>query len=353
MRKRRRLARPHSPQPEAGPSVSNPLASASSSQPIAEGIVTAPQSKLNRFSLWRRYHAPVPPVHDPEGNLTIEDLDDSSPPPFSMPTPQTLGPHGSKGPDSPRSSKAKSYGPFPNASSLLFADWYWNKGNEKSLAEFDGLLNDVFKDQNFVLDDVLGTDWKQVRSALASQDDENGWFDDAGWLTTPVEISVPFHRTMRNPGTTRQTVGNLQHRRILSIIQEKILNVKDARFFHYQPYELYWERDQSSPSIRVHGELYNSPAFMEAHQAVQQLPPVNGCSRERVVVALMFWSDETHLTSFGSAKLWPCYMFFGNESKYRRGKTSLRLCEHIAYLDSVSLLSLSPYLCHNLRLHTE
>ncbi|KAH6881005.1 hypothetical protein BKA70DRAFT_1342256 [Coprinopsis sp. MPI-PUGE-AT-0042] len=50
----------------------------------------------------------------------------------------------------------------------------------------------------------------------------------------------------------------------------------------------------------------------------------------------MFWSDETHLSAFGSAKVWPCYMFFGNESKYQRSKTSLKLCEHIAYFDSLS-----------------
>jgi hypothetical protein len=30
-------------------------------------------------------------------------------------------------------------------------------------------------------------------------------------------------------------------------------------------------------------------------------------------------------------------MFFGNESKYRRSKTSLKLCEHVAYFDTVSL----------------
>ena len=32
----------------------------------------------------------------------------------------------------------------------------------------------------------------------------------------------------------------------------------------------------------------------------------------------MFWSDSTQLTQFGTAKLWPLYVFFGNESKYRR-----------------------------------
>jgi hypothetical protein len=49
----------------------------------------------------------------------------------------------------------------------------------------------------------------------------------------------------------------------------------------------------------------------------------------------MFWSDATHLTAFGNAKLWPCYMFFGNESKYRRCKPSCNLCSHVAYFQTV------------------
>lgn len=51
----------------------------------------------------------------------------------------------------------------------------------------------------------------------------------------------------------------------------------------------------------------------------------------------MFASDETHLTSFGDAQIWPVYMHFGNESKYRRGKASLKLFEEVAYFQKVRL----------------
>ncbi|KAH7904490.1 hypothetical protein BJ138DRAFT_1019091 [Hygrophoropsis aurantiaca] len=70
---------------------------------------------------------------------------------------------------------------------------------------------------------------------------------------------------------------------------------------------------------------------MDAHKEVQGLPNEPGCDRPKVVVALQFWSDSTHLTSFGNAKLWPLYLWFGNESKYRRCKPSCHLCNHIAY----------------------
>jgi len=57
----------------------------------------------------------------------------------------------------------------------------------------------------------------------------------------------------------------------------------------------------------------------------------------------MFWSDATHLTAFGNTKLWPLYMFFGNESKYRRCKPSHHLCEHIAYFQTASQLLLTTF----------
>jgi hypothetical protein len=60
--------------------------------------------------------------------------------------------------------------------------------------------------------------------------------------------------------------------------------------------------------VRVQGELYTSPAFVDAHQELQDSPAEPGCNLPRVIAALMFWSDATHLTAFGNAKLWPLYM---------------------------------------------
>ncbi|KIM50231.1 hypothetical protein SCLCIDRAFT_146036, partial [Scleroderma citrinum Foug A] len=53
------------------------------------------------------------------------------------------------------------------------------------------------------------------------------------------------------------------------------------------------------------------------------------------IVALMFWSDVTLLTSFGDTKLWPIYMYFSNKSKHKRCQPSKHLCMHIAYLQMV------------------
>jgi Plavaka transposase len=276
---------------------------------------------MNRFSLWRRFYADTPPDRDPEDSTRPEDFEDSPP--------ITLNPAGGN---------ERGYGPFDNISSLLLADFWWNSENEKSKNELSKLLT-VLKDPAFSLEDIATTNWGWLEATLKSSDDDEHWFDDAGWSSTPIDIDIAFHNGTHNPGVIRQTVGILQHRKIIPVIEEKIRNSLDPLSFHYQPYKVFWTKDNDSPAVRVQGELYNSPAFIEAHQRLQDRPPFPGCTRERVVVALMFWSDETQLTSFGSAKLWPCYMFFGNESKYKRVRTSLRLCEHIAYFETVRRLS--------------
>jgi Plavaka transposase len=49
-----------------------------------------------------------------------------------------------------------------------------------------------------------------------------------------------------------------------------------------------------------------------------------------IVAALMFWSDSTHLANFGTAKLWPIYLLFGNVSKYICGQPKSGACQHVA-----------------------
>lgn len=162
---------------------------------------------------------------------------------------------------------------------------------------------------------------------------------------------MPFHQRLENPGPKDYYVGEFYHRSLTSVIREKLASPEDTQHFHYEPFELFWQPDDAA--IRVHGELYTSPAFLNAHREVQDLPGEPGCILPRVVVAMMFSSDATHLTNFGNAKLWPCYLYFGNESKYRRCKPTCNLCNHVAYFQSVSpIVAYSPFLSHNLTLYS-
>lgn len=210
---------------------------------------------------------------------------------------------------------------------------------QKSQESFKELL-EIICHPDFTPDAVCQTNFLQINATLAANDfdqDQDEWLDeDAGWRRSPISIAVPFHRRTSNPGSTDRVVVDLYHRSLVSVIREKLANPSDDEKFHYEPYDLFWMPGEEGNEVRVHGELYTSAAFRDAHSDLQEGAGEPGCELPRVIVALMLWSDATHLTSFGNAKLWPCYLYFGNESKYRRCKPSCHLCNHVAYFQDVS-----------------
>jgi Plavaka transposase len=252
--------------------------------------------------------------------------------------------------------------PYPNESSFRLGHWYWNHGIQKSRQSFRELL-DVVGDPKFSPNDVRHTPWNKIDEILGRNDfdeqdegDEAEWMDvDSGWKKTTITISVPFHRNTKMPGPQTYVVGDLYHRSFVSVIREKLANADNNQHFHYEPFELFWQPTDICADERVYGELYTSRAFLDAHRELQESPREPGCTLPRVVVAIMLWSDATHLTSFGEAKLWPCYLCFGNESKYRRCRPTNHLANHVAYFQSVrhcpfsNLPSLFPDLCCSCR----
>lgn len=307
----------------------DPIQSTSSSvkPSLSSRILRIFQTPLNAFGLFRKYCSDKLPSHDPEEHVNLLDLSEGLGDEARQP--QVVG---------------GDFYPYPNQSSFLLGDWYWNHGTQKSRKNFCELLS-VVGDPDFRPDDVRDTQWSDVDMKLGKNnfdkghDVDGGWMEeDAGWKRTPVRISVPFSkRHTKTPGPKTFIVGDLYHRSFVSVIREKLANPEDVQHFHYEPFELFWRPPNSDiqGDIRVHGELYTSPAFLKAHRELQESPGEPGCSLPKVVVAMMFWSDATHLTSFGTAKLWPAYLCFGNESKYRRCKPTCHLFNHVAYFQAV------------------
>jgi hypothetical protein len=303
-----------------------PIELASSSQSTSTGLCTT----RNTFGLYREYYGNTAPAHDPEEHLTLDHLSDD---PETTEHLVTVQPQDAPNP----------FYPFPNENSFLLGNWYWNHGVRKSRESFKELLS-IVGHPEYHPEDVRHTKWDKIDVKLAtnnfdSLDEDSEWMDeDAGWNKTPVSIQVPFPRRANEPGSHDYFVGDLYHRSLVSVIREKLANPQDDQNFHYDPFKLFWKPTNASTSVRVHGELYTSPAYLDAHRELQESPREPGCDLSRVIVAMMFWSDATHLTSFGDAKLWPCYLFFGNESKYNRCKPTSRLCNHVAYFQTVGLL---------------
>jgi Plavaka transposase len=288
----------------------------SSHQSVAKVL----KSPLNAFGLFRQYKAENFPCHDPESEVDATDLSD------------VLSDHRED------NSASLSFLPYPNENAFLLGEWFWDDCVQKSQASFKKLI-DIIGRPEFRPEDVRDVRWNHIHKELGDSLQSQGWSDepDARWNETSITISVPFHRKTDNPGVKDYTLS-LRHRSIVGILKEKMSNVDDFRHFHFQPFELRWQKGSAPelPSTRVYGELYTSPAFLDAHDEIQALPGEPGCSLQRVVVSLMFSSDATQLTSFGNSSLWPCYLYFGNESKYRRYKPSNKLCNHVAYFQKVS-----------------
>jgi hypothetical protein len=285
-------------------------------------ILTSPH---NVFGLFRQYHATHFPEHDPDKNLTSKDLMD------------TLSNTSSNIP-------INSYHPYPTHSSFLLGEWYWNDGAKKSQSSFKNLL-DIIGHPGFRPEDVTAVNWKRIDAQLGGETQDNcdedgkdGWEDepvDGEWVKTPIKIDVPFHRRTLHPGREQFDAGILYHRKLVSVIREKVSRPSSFAHLHLEPYELFSQPDETSEPVKVHGELYWSKAFMDAHRDLQDSPGEPECDLPRVVVALMFASDGTQLTQFSNAKLWPLYLGIGNESKYRRTKPSCNAFEHIAYFETV------------------
>ena len=127
------------------------------------------------------------------------------------------------------------------------------------------------------------------------------------------------------------------------------------------PHEMYWvpldseaaPSPTTSPSppshstlprpapIRVYTDCYNTDAMLDADAEVRKKPrhEDDDDDVEQVVLPLLLWSDATHLSSFSAALLWPIYLYFGNLSKYIRGRPTEFAAHHLAYIPDVSVLS--------------
>lgn len=273
------------------------------------------KSSRNVFGIFRQYHTTRFPDHDPSEHITLSDLNTSSSTP----------------------DLAHNYSPYPNLNSYLLGDWYWNDGEKKSQSSFQHLIQ-IVGHPDFRPEDVAGNNWRRIDAQLSGDrsNKEGDWEDDEGWIKTPIRINAPFHGRQAHPGPQEFDAGILHHRKLIPLIRERITRSSVHPHLHFEPYKLFWQPNNAPEPVRVHGELYTSEAFIEAHGKLQDSPPEPGCDLPRVVLGLMFASDGTHLTSFSTAKLWPVYLTIGNESKDRRSRTSCKAFEHVAYLETVS-----------------
>jgi len=106
--------------------------------------------------------------------------------------------------------------------------------------------------------------------------------------------------------------------------------------FHLLPFKLFWKLPDCEDSDHIYSEIYNSDVLLDKHDKVQHAPTDDPtCKHKKVIAALMFWSDTTHLTSFGTAKMWLIYLLFSNLSKYIQCQPNSGATKHLAYIPTL------------------
>ncbi|PCH39582.1 hypothetical protein WOLCODRAFT_86000, partial [Wolfiporia cocos MD-104 SS10] len=145
-------------------------------------------------------------------------------------------------------------------------------------------------------------------------------------------------------------VPDVYHRSLLDIIKT-VCRDPEASSYQWIPYKQFWRRPKNSSDrtvdeesaevddIRIYSELFNSDAMLLEYEKIRSQPPDpdDPPDTEVAIVPIMLWSDSTHLASFGSASLWPIYVFFGFISKYIHNKPTSFCAHHLAYVPSVSI----------------
>ena len=291
-------------------------------------IVTNPfETIFNSFGLFRRYL--FHPSHDPDAFVNPSDLSNltahtpSTPPPRSIET----------NCDSPQ--------PFANMSVWRLMRWMNTGSNSKSEGEVNRLVDDVLSAPDFRTEDLRNFNAHRENSCLDTADKSTPLEDN--FQAASITIEVPTGQP-NDPSTPRTySVPGLRYRKLLNVVKAAFQDPLSQQF-HFTPFSLMHKSPITGEPQRVYGELYNSDEFINEHKRVQNcsLPPPDDpeCKLEKVIAALMFWSDSTHLTNFGTAALWPIYLFFGNLSKYIRSRPSSGACHHLAYIPSVFIPSI-------------
>jgi hypothetical protein len=228
---------------------------------------------------------------------------------------------------------------FTNPTCGLMMAWQYSGTNAKSFAKFDR-LGTFFEDPLFRSEDAIGITHARESKLLDKylDDKTNPFREEHSWRESTARIRLPKEkqRWASEEDAPELEIPGVYHRSLVDIITA-VFEDDVSQTFNMTPFSQHWKVSEEK-TIQVFSEAYSSPAMLDAYTDISALPRNPDDNLERVVASLMFWSDSTHLTNFGDASMWPFYLFFGNQSKYTRGKPTASACHHVAYIPNVSFI---------------
>ncbi|KAF7301977.1 hypothetical protein MIND_00763800 [Mycena indigotica] len=315
------------------------------------------QTEPNEFGLYKVY--PRRPTHDPDAFVQPKDL-------------YRVAQHDERSSESIPLPTEPWFYPFPNPSVAHLIKYHVEEENPQSIAGFDRFIQSILLPNAEAQSD--GVSLSELPTPFSTQKfldklDKHG-VEPLGindkWSRGAVMLKLPcvgVHQAESNAPVF--IVDNIYYRPLLDPIQE-VLQGPLFQQLHTTPFSLRAAPGPQNgtmpetmpnfvteelPTIvdehglpplpknheEVFGEIYTSAAMLEAYHAIPQPPPPQTADDpvESIVLALMEWSDATHLAQFGTASLWPAYTFFGNHPKDFRGKPTSKAGFHQAYFASL------------------
>ncbi|KAJ3991165.1 hypothetical protein F5050DRAFT_1802211 [Lentinula boryana] len=213
----------------------------------------------------------------------------------------------------------------PSLKKLFFQhQLHGNNGNPtKSNGEMNRLA-EIIQQSEFRAEELQDYNAHTANSKITNRDedwDHNRLKDS--FSKTSLEIEVPSGDTNIPP--KKFSIPQLLYQKPLAVIHAAFTDQLASKF-HFSPFRLFQKIGDGAQRIRT--DLYDSDAFLQAHDDIQLAPTDDEhCKREKVVAALMCWSDATQLANFGTAKLWPLYMLFAMPNS--------GAVHHLAYIPSI------------------
>lgn len=228
------------------------------------------------------------------------------------------------------------FSPFANETTFLLMYWLYTGSSTKTIQELGRLVDEVLLSPNFNVHDLnnfqAGREARHLDAGLHPH-----FTADDTWKEACISISLPCEKVKAKSEdqAPKMVISGVFHKDIIEIMKSVLLQDTSASQFHQAPFYEYWRPDERSVPERIYSEIYTTDAFIEEHRKIQannMTPEV-----ETVICSFLLHSDATHLTNFGTASLWPIYLYFGNISKYQRCILNSFAVNHVAYIPKVSI----------------
>jgi hypothetical protein len=223
--------------------------------------------------------------------------------------------------------------PFSNMTIYRLMSWMNSGSGRKSETEVARLVNGVILAEDFDRKHLEDFSIKKSLRQMDSNPDSKIEFPD-DWIQANITIEIPTKS--KEEEAIPFSVPGFHFRPLVQVIRSAFADIQ-ANAFHLSPFKRLWKDPLDNHQERIFDELYTSDSWLDAQDELQKLPKEPGCSLERVIASLMFFSDATHLANFGMAKAWPLYLYFGNLTKYARSAPKSGACHLVGFLLSVSV----------------